>query len=45
MTVVSWIALGIYLGNNEAATLVSLGLFYVGIIVFELLFSQRRRIH
>ncbi len=45
MTVASWIALGIYLGNNEAATLVSLGLFYIGIIVFELLFSQRRRIH
>jgi len=45
MTVASWITLGVYLWNNEAGTLISLGLFYAGIIIFELLFSQRRRVH
>ncbi|HHI92152.1 MAG TPA: amino acid permease [Gammaproteobacteria bacterium] len=44
MSVASWITLGIYLWGRDGNTLVWLGLFYGGVVVFELLFSQRRRI-
>jgi len=44
LSVVSWITLGIYLWNHEASTLIWLGLFYGGVVIAEILFSQRRRI-
>ncbi len=44
MSGVSWITLGVYLWNHEVSTLIWLAVFYVGIIVFALLFSRHQRL-
>ncbi len=40
----SWLGLIIHLWQDDSQTLIWLGLFYGGVILAELLFSQRRRI-
>ncbi len=42
LSLMSWLALGVYLWQHDGDTLVWLGVFYAGVVVAELLFSQRR---
>ncbi len=44
LSLASWMALGGYLWMHDGETLIWLGLFYGGVVVAELLFSQRRRL-
>ncbi|NOY62735.1 MAG: amino acid permease [Gammaproteobacteria bacterium] len=44
LSLASWAALGIYLCLHDGQTLIWLGVFYVGVAIAELLFSQRRRL-
>ncbi len=40
-TLISWVVLMAYLGRHDPRALYSIGLFYLGIIVLELMFSRR----
>lgn len=45
LSLASWLALMIYLWNNNPGNLLRIGMIYLSVIVAELLFSQRRLVH
>ncbi len=41
-TLISWVALGFYMWKQDPGSLVGIGVAYLGVVMAELLFSQRR---